>query len=153
MLFQLTTWDECDLQGDLKIPVHWEVWAHQCQVTKHIYFAAIAFNTGLYDESEYYQPLHVNVTLPNPVPWSPCPPQLTYIFQQTWANIDVRSFFVPGMVRPIESPWEKCSVSYLDGAQLPWTLLPSSGMSCYLITAQDSSQRSCDPHCSWLSFT
>ena len=32
---------------------------------------------------------------------------------------------------------------HLDGVQIPWTLLPSSGMSCYSITAQDSSQRPC----------
>ena len=37
---------------------------------------------------------------------------------------------------------------HLDGVQIPWTLLPSSCMSCYPITAQDSSQRPCDPHCS-----
>ena len=42
---------------------------------------------------------------------------------------------------------------YLDGVQISWTLLPSSGMSCYSITIQDSSQRPCDPHCSRPSST
>ena len=86
-LFQLTTWDECDIQGDLKIPVQWEVWEHPCMVIKHIYKLRqslsahnVMMNQGTISSScECYSS--------NPVPWSLCPPQQLTCRYFCWSNI------------------------------------------------------------------
>ena len=108
--------------------------------------------------------LHVNVTLPFQsypmISVSPTTTNLQVLLlkqysSKTWANIKCQIILGPwhgdADIISLRDMLNLCM--YLDGVQILWTLLPSSGMSCYSITAQDSSQRPCDPHCSWPSST